>query len=111
METDTLNRQKATQFNSESGRAAILKHLAGRRRDYKDCLELQAVAKRIATDEKTKPAEVSQSIRAWVELMAERRIMRGIGLPKSVPAANDPANQKPKRKPAAALSESSDGPA
>ena len=78
---------------------------------YRQSLELQKLMHQMAMDTKLKATERASAARVWVDLCDQGRIIAGIGLPKSVPAANDPASASPKRKPAAALSESSDGPA
>lgn len=100
-------------FNSETGRAAGMRTRANRWRDYKQAIELQSVMVDIAKDGEIKAGERASSARVWVDLFYARRVMLGLGDPKSVPASNDPASAPRKRKPgtSAAQTALSDGPA
>ena len=100
-----------TPFTSESARAIGEKTRYRRWRDYNQAIELQSVMVDIAKDGEIKAGERASSARVWVDLFYARRVMLGLGDPKSVPALNDPVKAIRKRKLAAALSESSDGPA
>lgn len=76
----------------------------------KDVIALQRVAKSVALDKEAKPSDKCASIRAFVELENLKRILRGHGAPKAVPAANDPAIAKKIGRPRN-QAESSDAPA
>lgn len=97
-------------FTSETGRAAGLRTRANRWRDYKQAIELQSVMVDIAKDREIKAGERASSARVWVDLFYARRVMLGLGDPKSVPASNDPAAAPRKRKQGTAKTEASDGP-
>lgn len=57
-----------------------------------------------AIDPDTTPAARAQVARAWVELEKEKRVMRGHGVPKPVPAVNDPDRKaKAERTPTAPI--------
>ena len=102
---------RLTPFTSETARIAGSKPKTARWRDYRNALKLQEIMIGVAEDSEAKGSEKASAARVWVELYEARRMMLGLGAPKPVPAANDPATAPRKRKPASALSESSDGPA
>lgn len=65
---------------------------------YYQAIKLQSVVEGMLEKHDLKPTEASSLLRAWVELNGVRRVEAGLGAPKTVPAANDPAIAKPKRK-------------
>ena|SRR5580765_2013812 len=84
-------------WNSETARIAGSAMKPSSQRDYRDAMEIQRVLKTIATAKDTAPSAASQAAKTWCELMNVRRLLRGLGAPKAVPAANDPS-AAPKRK-------------
>lgn len=89
-------------FTTETAIAAASKPRQARWRDYRNALAIQDILLKRIQDEETKTSEAAQAARVWVDLFGVRRVMLGLGAPKSVPASNDPAVAKSKRKAAQA---------
>jgi hypothetical protein len=86
-----------TPFTPETAAKAGSKPKTERWRDYRNALRLQELMIQVAEDDEAKGSEKASAARVWVDLLAARRIMLGLGSPKAVTAANDPS-ASPKRK-------------
>lgn len=80
-----------TQDPTEAGEASAK---VRQQSPYSQALELQRIALRDCRDDETTPAQRAQAMRAWCDLEDRKRIIKGKGLPKSVPANNEPRKSK-----------------